>query len=537
MLLIVRGVIHVIEPSTEEGDHLSALDHPWEDDSFWPYLTRSIMRGLSKASLFFLEVLQRHPSDRLHRMTSTLIPLLESQPRLINFTAEKDFAIAIRRWKDKVKALRIDMDGVPEANRSDGFSNWWDRLSDIVGILEGRPDVLQRVCEDLGADWKEVCVAWSVFVTPRMRREELPQIVTDVIIDMPPDPTDSEDMIHAALFSGQMEEVLRQSLQLDCWLSAHFADLMEALELITRDVDEESGLSMREQYILSYADYLRSDPALWRITVDYMYSCGDVGISRADEILLRVPLRLQEQNSDRKINSRIRAGDVVGALKDVNKTCFQYKRENVRRTVCRIAAQTLVSDKDYGLAVSYCISAEDWRGLGRVVDRVLDEYTTSGSHQFTSYALEIAPSVQELQTQSSIQGIFVHRLIFAVRFARYHQLIEKQDYQDAASDLMAIFVEEVAPTSWWAVVLCDSVQLLCYAPTLLFSSASASLLLQKLEEIFVGSSQGAGDDYLTVLTRVIGGRGEKEALERLKTVRLALAHYFARCLVLGVGGN
>ena len=170
---------------------------------------------------------------------------------------------------------------------------------------------------------------------------------------MPPDPTDSEDMIHAALFSGQMEEVLRQSLQLDCWLSAHFADLMEALELIAPDVDEEyvlmltlfslflivcfrSGLSLREQYILSYADYLRSDPALWRITVDYMYSCGDIGKSRADEILLRVPLRLQEQNSDRKINSRIRAGDVVGALKDVNKTCFQYKRENVRRTVCRV---------------------------------------------------------------------------------------------------------------------------------------------------------------------------------------------------------
>lgn len=172
---------------------------------------------------------------------------------------------------------------------------------------------------------------------------------------MPPDPTDSEDMIHAALFSGQMGEVLRQSLQLDCWLSAHFADLMEALELIAPNVDEEyvlmptffpslflivffrSGLSLREQYILSYADYLRSDPGLWRITVDYMYSCGDVGKSQADEILLRVPLKLQEQNSDRKINSRIRAGDVVGALKDVNKTCFQYKRENVRRTVCRVS--------------------------------------------------------------------------------------------------------------------------------------------------------------------------------------------------------
>lgn len=32
--------IHFIEPSTEEGDHLSGLERPWEDETFWPYLTR-----------------------------------------------------------------------------------------------------------------------------------------------------------------------------------------------------------------------------------------------------------------------------------------------------------------------------------------------------------------------------------------------------------------------------------------------------------------------------------------------------------------
>lgn len=32
--------IHFIEPSTEEGDHLSTLEHPWSDETFWPYLTR-----------------------------------------------------------------------------------------------------------------------------------------------------------------------------------------------------------------------------------------------------------------------------------------------------------------------------------------------------------------------------------------------------------------------------------------------------------------------------------------------------------------
>lgn len=98
-----------------------------------------------------------------------------------------------------------------------------------------------------------------------------------------------------------------------------------------------SELSLRDEYILSYADYLHSDPALWRITVEYMYSCANIGKGRADEVLLRVPLRLQEQKADLRVDSRIRAGEIVGVLKDVNAMCFQFRRENVRRTVCRVS--------------------------------------------------------------------------------------------------------------------------------------------------------------------------------------------------------
>jgi nuclear pore complex protein Nup85 len=106
-----------------------------------------------------------------------------------------------------------------------------------------------------------------------------------------------------------------------------------------------SGVSMRDQHILAYAEYLRSDPALWRVAVDYMYTCGEVGKQQADEILLRVPIRLREQ-SESSVGGRIKAGDVVGALKDVNETCFEYKREAVRRTVCRVSQLLLHSCTD-----------------------------------------------------------------------------------------------------------------------------------------------------------------------------------------------
>ena len=93
---------------------------------------------------------------------------------MAHFSAERDFAIASRRWRDKVKTLRLDLDRVPESARDDGFENWWDHLSDIVVVLEGRADIVKKVCADLGADWKEVCAVWGIFVDTRLRRQDLP---------------------------------------------------------------------------------------------------------------------------------------------------------------------------------------------------------------------------------------------------------------------------------------------------------------------------------------------------------------------------
>src|ERR1700677_4257919 len=95
------------------------------------YFVRATMRGLSKASVFFLDILSQHPSEAVRRLSKELMPLVDSHPRLQNFSAERDFAYATRRWNDKVKSLRLELDRVPEDDRHDGFDNWWDRVRDI----------------------------------------------------------------------------------------------------------------------------------------------------------------------------------------------------------------------------------------------------------------------------------------------------------------------------------------------------------------------------------------------------------------------
>lgn len=64
-------------------------------------------------------------------------------------------------------------------------------------------------------------------------------IIAQVLEDMPPDPTNPEDMIHAALFTGDPLKALDHAAKLDPWLSAHLADMMEPLGLIDKDPNAE----------------------------------------------------------------------------------------------------------------------------------------------------------------------------------------------------------------------------------------------------------------------------------------------------------
>ena len=72
----------------------------------------------------------------------------------------------------------------------------------------------------------------------------------------------------------------------------------------------------------------------------------------------------------------------------------------------------------------------------------------------------IAPSLHELQAHPDATGVFIRRLVFAVQYADFHHKRVGGDYQDAASSLETMLQEDVAPKAWWAVLLCDAVELL-----------------------------------------------------------------------------
>jgi nuclear pore complex protein Nup85 len=70
---------------------------------------------------------------------------------------------------------------------------------------------------------------------------------------------------------------------------------------------------------------------------------------------------------------------------------------------------------------------------------------------------------------------------------------------------------------------------------MLYSSSGAVELLKRLEEVHLGASQGAGDDYLSILMVTMKGSDDSEALQRLKSARLSLAKYYAKCTMVAGG--
>ncbi|KZT25118.1 hypothetical protein NEOLEDRAFT_1178543 [Neolentinus lepideus HHB14362 ss-1] len=531
--------MHYIAPSTEEGDHLSNQISPWKDETFWPYLTRAIIRGLTKASIFFLEVLSRHPSSALQELSQKLVPLLQSHPQVRDHASIAEFSRALSKWKENIRALRLEMGSIPESDRDDGFENWWDRMSDILSILEGRFSVLKHVCQELGADWKEICAAYATLVHPTLSRSDLPEVAADVLDDMPPDPTDLEDSIHVALVRAEYREALARAACLDPWLAAHLAIVLELLAYVTNDRNKESELSIADYYLLAYAEYLGSDPGLWRWNVSYLCSCGDIGREMADAVLVRVPLKLgvrEEQTGTMVADENSRATGIIRMLKEITQVCRDYERLPAMRTIYKIGAGELMSMREYALAMECYAKAADWSGLGRCVDLILEEFISGGPAKFVRLVENTASLLQELTSIPETPGIFLHRLTFAVRYAEFHDNLMGERFRDAAINLENMFRRDTVPKSWWALLLCDCVELLQHDPPL-FTTEAICLFLQKLEEIQTRVDQGWADDYLSIVVRTTKGGGTKDAFQRLKRVRLATARFYAKCSIIDIGGK
>ena len=57
--------------------------------------------------------------------------------------------------------------------------------------------------------------------------------------NVPPDPTDAEDVLLAELVQGRPTKALSIAAQIDPWLAAHLSDIMVPLGLLNSEAENE----------------------------------------------------------------------------------------------------------------------------------------------------------------------------------------------------------------------------------------------------------------------------------------------------------
>ena len=104
---------------------------------------------------------------------------------------------------------------------------------------------------------------------------------------------------------------------------------------------DSTDLSLRDYCIINYAETVLNDPGQWMIAVDYLQSCGDIGLRMADEVVARVPLKTSSdgENSEQVFGIPIENGLETNATiipSHVMRFCREHGREWVSEAVIRV---------------------------------------------------------------------------------------------------------------------------------------------------------------------------------------------------------
>lgn len=549
-------------PATAELLRLSALPEPWSDPDFWPTLNKCVLRGLSTSAMGFLRrVAANHPSRTLRALVrDEITPVLEIHPRSSEFQKETAFLSAHARWRERVAAVRSAYDKAVDgdAEGEDDEDEWPRWIDELLGVLEGDAGVVFALCNEGVEDgwgFREAIGVWGVWIDVGLKRTQLAKVVERVIEDMPPDPTMVVQELHRAILGMEELEALQVAAELDPWLAAHLADIFEKVGTLDPhdEIVQTYGVSLRDHFVLAYAEHLHSDPTLFEIELEYMGRCGVLGRERIASVIRHIPLvsspsepttpskprpRLKSLGVDDQglpITPRLVDAEMWDGYERVNKllgVCDQFGLQDEAREICKVVAQHLAREKMYGLAVSYCAFAKDARGVSRIATLLLEEYIQNGSKTFLEYVAQIPARHVRVNATDAVTA----RLQFVARFADFHTFSDDGAKGEAVRLLVRMLDRSIVPRAWQAVVLLDAASLLEGSEEeMLITTDDAYELLRYLQNIYTQAALGAGEDYLHVLARMTmrtkGKGAEAEALRSLDVVRLVLARYLARCTV------
>ncbi|KZP01775.1 hypothetical protein CALVIDRAFT_552079 [Calocera viscosa TUFC12733] len=556
-----------VRPTSEEMQEFAG-EEAWKLDGFWNYLQRLVLRGhFVMATAMLQRLMDQHPSAILSNAVRTLLlPLLKSFPKPSDFTHQSRYEEARFGWDAEVKTARKSFDGMLKSERGD----WIDAMRGIFDIMDGREERIYALVRDDGIGWTEAIGVWGVWVDASMTRSDISERVLDhILAELPMDTTNNTEVLRAALMVGDAVKVLAVAAESSSWLVAHLVDMFQKMQFMDEQyLDGGEFSSIRSFYLLGFCDHLLADPSLFEIAFDYARHSGPAGRIWLADNITKISLGLGPATAIPDAEEEAQAGTpaeegmdldvVIGSkhdyllpgdsrqLEKLIRDCISNNLEAELQDICKVASETFARQRRYGWAVSYAIRARDLRRLRWISERLLGEYVRYGTKTFLQRAGQLPNYFLLEGSEDEVpmppdHALYAVPLKFVCRYYLFQKLYSESEWAQAAELLVMLLKSRTAPKKWWGVLLWDTLTFLQEGDLLIDYDDSLELL-RCLEEIYMGSSYGGADEYLDGMVAMLSKgediraeerkRLEKEALDKLSSVRLALAQQIARCCVI-----
>lgn len=200
-----------------------AIGDAWEHEAYQDLVIRSILRGMLRDfAVPLLQALEPHPQSAVSTFAQILIDGLDSMPRstqVSSYPNEALFAAAHQTWRAEFSAQVathqrghssgwLDFKRLPkqtDQDMRDDAKAWESFFATVVDLMAGVEARVLEECED----WKTAVAAWGVLIEPRIKRDDLVEVVERATERLPIDMTITEEDIQRHLLSGEITKVSR----------------------------------------------------------------------------------------------------------------------------------------------------------------------------------------------------------------------------------------------------------------------------------------------------------------------------------------
>ncbi|XP_008691981.1 nuclear pore complex protein Nup85 isoform X1 [Ursus americanus] len=476
--------LHVCEVDSLLADVLGS-ESPSKHESFWKLVTILVLQGrLDEARQMLSKEADASPSSA--GMCRILGDLMRTMPVLSpgNTQTLTELELKWQHWHEEC-----------ERHLQDSTFAASPHLESLCKIMLGDEAALLEQKELLN-NWYHFLVTRLLYSHPTVKPIDLhlyAQSSLDLFLggESSPEPLDN---ILLAAFEFDIHQVIKEcSIALsNWWFVAHLTDLLDHCKLL-QSHNLYFGSNMREFLLLEYASGLFAHHSLWQLGVDYFDYCPELGRVSLELHIERIPLSTEQK-----------------ALK-VLRICEQRQMTEQVRSICKILAMKAVRNNRLGSALSWSIRAKDAAFATLVSDRFLKDYCERGSFSDLDLIDNLGPAM-----------MLSDRLTFLGKYREFHRFYGEKRLTDAASLLLSLMTSQIAPRSFWVILLIDALPLL-EEKEVVFSAEQTYELMRCLEDF---ASRRP-------VWREPGVQRLQEDVEntKLEMLRLALARNLGRAII------